>query len=128
MSLAGGALGLFIGFLGIRALLAINTAGLPRLGEDGAFVSIDWRVLGFALAVSIATGILFGLIPALHGSRTTLSETLKESSSRSGTGFRHNKSRSLLGVAEMALALPLVGSPVDSYIARALLGSIPAMT
>jgi predicted permease len=68
-------------------------------------------VLVFALAVSIATGILFGLIPALHGSRTTLSETLKETSSRSGTGFRHNKSRSLLVVAEMALALILlVGS------------------
>ncbi len=111
LSLAGGVVGLFIGFLGIRGLLAINTAGLPRLGEDGSLVRMDWRVLGFALVVSIATGILFGLIPALHGSRTTLSETLKESSSRSGTGFRHNKSRSLLVVAEMALALILlVGS------------------
>ena len=63
------------------------------------------------MLVSVATGILFGLIPALHGSRTTLSETLKESSGRSGTGFRHNKSRSLLVVTEMALALILlVGS------------------
>jgi len=111
LSLAGGFVGLVMGFLGIRALLAINTAGLPRLGIDGSLVSMDWRVLGFALVVSMATGILFGLIPALHGSRTTLSETLKESSSRSGTGFRHNKSRSLLVVAEMALALVLlVGS------------------
>jgi predicted permease len=111
LSLVGGALGLVMGFLGIRALLTVNTAGLPRLGEDGSLVHMDWRVLGFALVVSIATGILFGLIPALHGSRTTLSETLKESSSRSGTGFRHNKSRSLLVVAEMALALVLlVGS------------------
>ncbi|HEY0284201.1 MAG TPA: ABC transporter permease [Vicinamibacterales bacterium] len=111
LSVLGGALGLVVGFLGIRALLTINTAGLPRLGSDGSLVSMDWRVLGFALAVSIATGILFGLIPALHGSRTSLSETLKESSGRSGTGFRHNKSRSLLVVTEMALALILlVGS------------------
>ena len=111
LSLGGGVLGLVLGFIGIRALLAINTAGLPRLGSDGSLVSMDWRVLGFALIASIATGILFGLIPALHGSRTTLSETLKESSSRSGTGFRHNKSRSVLVVAEMALALVLlVGS------------------
>ncbi len=111
LSLAGGVLGLAVGYLGIRALLTVNTAGLPRLGENGALVGMDWRVLGFALAISIATGILFGLIPALHGSRTTLSDTLKETSSRSGTGFRHNKSRSILVVSEMALALILlVGS------------------
>ena len=111
LSLAGGVLGLAVGYLGIRTLLTVNTAGLPRLGENGALVGMDWRVLGFALAISIATGILFGLIPALHGSRTTLSDTLKETSSRSGTGFRHNKSRSILVVSEMALALILlVGS------------------
>jgi predicted permease len=111
LSLAGGVLGLAVGYLGIRALLTVNTAGLPRLGENGALVGMDWRVLGFALAISIATGVLFGLIPALHGSRTTLSDTLKETSSRSGTGFRHNKSRSILVVSEMALALILlVGS------------------
>jgi len=111
LSLAGGVLGLAVGYLGIRTLLTVNTAGLPRLGENCALVGMDWRVLGFALAISIATGILFGLIPALHGSRTTLSDTLKETSSRSGTGFRHNKSRSILVVSEMALALILlVGS------------------
>jgi predicted permease len=111
LSLAGGVLGLVLGYFGIRALLTVNRADLPRVGENGSLVSMDWRVLGFALVVSIATGILFGLIPALHGSRTTLSDTLKESSSRSGTGFRHNKSRSVLVVAEMALALVLlVGS------------------
>lgn len=108
LSLAGGVLGLVVGFLGIRSLLAINTAGLPRLGEDGGLVAMDWRVMGFALAVSIGTGILFGLIPALHGSRTALSETLKESGGRSGSSFRHNKSRSMLVIAEMALALVLL--------------------
>jgi predicted permease len=108
LSLAGGVLGLFVGVLGIRALLSVNTAGLPRVGEAGMLVTIDWRVLVFTLLVSVATGILFGLIPALHASRADLSSTLKESSGRSGTGFRQNKTRSVLVVAEVALALILL--------------------
>lgn len=108
LSLAGGALGLLIGMLGIRALLAINTARLPRVGEDGAAVGLDWNVLAFTMLVSVLTGVLFGLIPALQSARTDLTTTLKESSGRSGTGFRQNKARSLLVIAEVALALVLV--------------------
>ena len=111
LSVVGGALGLALGVAGIRALLSVNTAGIPRLGEAGALVNVDWRVLGFTVLVSLATGILFGLIPALQGSHADLSSTLKESSGRSGTGFRQNKTRSLLVVSEVALALVLlVGS------------------
>ena len=111
LSVVGGIAGLALGLIGIRALLAVNTAGLPRLGEKGTLVGADWRVLLFTLAVSIGTGILFGLIPALQSSRADLSATLKESSSRSGTGFRQNKVRSVLVIAEVALALVLlVGS------------------
>lgn len=111
LSLAGGALGLILGVAGIRALLSINTAGLPRVGQNGSLVGVDWRVLAFTLVVSLATGILFGLIPALHGSKMDLNVTLKESGGRSGTGFRQNKVRSLLVVTEVALALVLlVGS------------------
>ena len=111
LSLAGGALGLALGVIGIRALLAINTAGLPRIGRDGSLVGVDWRVLGFTIVVSLGTGILFGLIPALQGSRADLGATLKESSARSGTGVRQNKTRSILVVAEVALAvILLVGS------------------
>src|SRR5580704_17519076 len=111
LSSIGGALGLALGYLGIRALMSVNTAGLPRVGEDGALIGIDWRVLLFTLAVSVTTGILFGLIPALQGSRTELNTALKDSSSRSGTGFRQNKTRSILVVVEMALAVVLlVGS------------------
>ncbi|PYU96325.1 MAG: hypothetical protein DMG08_02545 [Acidobacteria bacterium] len=111
LSLAGGGLGLLLGIIGIRALLSINTAGLPRLGQDGSLVGLDWRVLGFTILLSAGTGLFFGLIPALQGSRTDLSATLKESSGRSGTGLRHNKTRSLLVVTEVALALILlVGS------------------
>jgi putative ABC transport system permease protein len=111
LSLAGGALGLVCGVAGIRALLSINTANLPRVGEDGALVAVDWRVVTFALVVSIATGVLFGLIPALQASRADLSSTLKESAGRSGTGIRQNKARAILVVSEVALALVLlVGS------------------
>jgi predicted permease len=111
LSVAGGVLGLLVGVTGIRALLSINTAGLPRVGVEGALVGIDWRVVLFTSVVSIGTGILFGLIPALHASRPDLSATIKESAGRSGTGFRQNKMRSVLVVAEVALALILlVGS------------------
>jgi predicted permease len=121
LSLAGGVLGLIVGVLGIRALLTINTAGLPRVGEFGAAVGIDWRVLSFAFLVSLLTGIVFGLIPALQSSKTDLTTTLKESSGRSGTGFRQNKARSILVVTEVALALVLlVGSALLIRTAVAL--------
>ena len=108
LSVAGGILGSIIGVIGIRLLLSVNTANLPRIGQDGALVGVDWRVLGFTLLVSVGTGVLFGLIPALQGSRADLSATLKESGGRSGTGFRQNKARSVLVVIEVALALILL--------------------
>ncbi|MEO5898062.1 MAG: ABC transporter permease [Vicinamibacterales bacterium] len=111
LSLAGGALGLLLGWSGIRALLSVNTAGLPRVGENGSLVGLDWRVVAFTIGVSLLTGIIFGLIPALQSSKTDLTTTLKESAGRSGTGFRQNKVRSVLVVIEVALALVLlVGS------------------
>ena len=108
LAVTGGVLGLALGFLGVRWLLAISPAGLPRIGEDGTAVGVDWRVLGFTLLVSCATGILFGLFPAFSVSRTDLNSTLKESSNRAGTGFRQGKTRSLLVVTEVALALVLL--------------------
>jgi predicted permease len=111
LSVTGGVLGLVLGFAGVRALLAVSPAGLPRIGEDGAAIGVDWRVLGFTLAVSLLTGILFGMFPAFSASRSDLNSTLKESSNRAGTGFRQGKARSLLVVSEVALALVLlVGS------------------
>jgi putative ABC transport system permease protein len=111
LSLVGGVLGLVLGVAGIRALLSINTANLPRVGANGALVAVDWRVAAFAAIVALATGVLFGLIPAIQGSRADLSATLKESAGRSGTGFRQNKARAILVVVEVALALVLlVGS------------------
>jgi predicted permease len=108
MALAGGILGFVLGFAGVRALLAISPAGLPRIGEDGSAIGIDWRVLAFTLSVSLLTGILFGLFPALSASRSDLNSTLKESSNRSNTGFRQGNARSLLVVSEVSLALVLL--------------------
>jgi putative ABC transport system permease protein len=120
LSLVGGALGLLIGFFGVRTLLAMNPGNIPRIGDKGAALSLDWRVLVFTLIVSVFTGILFGLIPALHASRVDLNITLKESGSRSGSGFRQNKARSILVVVEMALALILLAGSallIRTYIA-----------
>jgi putative ABC transport system permease protein len=111
LSCVGAVVGLVLGTIGIRALLSVNTANLPRVGRDGSLVSLDWRVVAFTIGVALLTGILFGLIPALQSSRPDLSATLKESSGRSGTGLRHNKARTLLVLTEVALAVVLlVGS------------------
>jgi putative ABC transport system permease protein len=126
LSVAGGIGGLALGLIGIRALLAVNTADLPRLGENGTLVGADWRVLTFTLLISVGTGILFGLIPALQSSQADLSATLKESSGRTGTGFRQNKMRSVLVIVEVALALVLlVGSALLIRTSLALGGVNP---
>jgi putative ABC transport system permease protein len=111
LSVAGGILGMVLGFAGLRALLAVSPTGLPRVGENGSALGIDWRVLAFTLVVSLLTGILFGLFPAWTASRADLNSVLKESGSRSGSGVRQGRTRSLLVITEVSLALVLlVGS------------------
>lgn len=118
LSLLGGALGLFIGVAAIRAILRafpnnplhspLNMVTAARIGENGSDITLDWRVLAFTFLISLATGVLFGLIPAFQSARADLSSTLKESSGRAGTGLRQNKTRSLLVIGEIALALVLL--------------------
>jgi len=108
LSVAGGLLGLAIGLAGVRALLAVNPGNIPRIGVNGSAVTLDWTVFAFALALSVLTGILFGLVPALHASRADLNITLKETGARSGAGLRQNKSRSVLVIVEMSLAIVLL--------------------
>ena len=120
LSLLGGALGLILGVIGIRALLALNPGNIPRIGVAGDAVGVDLRVLAFTGAVSLLTGLVFGLFPALRASRIDLSATLKESAGRSGTGFRQNKTRAILVISEVSLALILlVGAAllIRTYIA-----------
>jgi putative ABC transport system permease protein len=108
LSLTGGILGLLLGYVGLRGLLAVSPGNIPRIGEHGDAVSLDWRVLAFTLGVSLFTGILFGLFPAIGASRPDLNSTLKESSNRTGTGFHQSKARSLLVISEISLALVLL--------------------
>jgi predicted permease len=108
LSCTGGLLGLVLGFLGVRLLLSISPGDIPRIGEGGAAVTLDLNILLFTLGMSLGTGILFGLAPAIRASRPNLVSALNENGSRSGMGFRNGKLRSSLVVSEMALALLLV--------------------
>ena len=108
LSALGGMFGLLIGMAGIRLLLALNPGNIPRIGDGGAAVSLDWRVLLFTALVVVVTGLVFGVFPALQASRTDLTVALKEGSGRSGSGFRQNRARALLVVSELGLALVLL--------------------
>jgi len=108
LSMAGGLLGLALGVFGVRALLAVNPGNLPRIGKDGAAVTLDWTVLCFTLALSLITGILFGLVPALQASHADLNSILRETGARAGSSLRKSKARGMLVVAEIALAMVLL--------------------
>lgn len=108
LSTAGGVLGVALGLAGIRLLLTANSFNIPRVGQYGSQITADWRVLLFSLVVSIGSGILFGLLPALDGSSGAVSKILKESTRLSGGGLRANKARSLLVITEIAIALILL--------------------
>ena len=121
LATAGALLGSFLGIIGIRALLLVNTANLPRIGQDGVLVTADWRVLVFAAAVTLLTSVLFGLFPAFQSSHADLSATLKESASRSGSGRTQNRGRAALAVSEIALAaMLLIGAALLIRTALAL--------
>ena len=108
LALVGGALGLALGSWGVRALLALTPGDLPRMQEMAPSPALDPWVAAFALLLSLATGVVFGLFPALQLSQTDLVGSLKESSARTGTGLRHHRTRSALVSAEVAMAVVLV--------------------
>jgi predicted permease len=108
LSLAGGALGLLLGYTGVRALHAINPGHIPNIGAQGSAVTLDWRILVFTLLATGFTGILFGLLPAFTASRDDFGAALKESSARSGSSLGQSKVRSILVVTEVALSLVLL--------------------
>ena len=119
LAVIGGALGLVLGVIGVRALLAVNPGNIPRIGMEGSAVTLDWRVLGFTILVALGTGILFGLVPAIHASHADLNSTLKQGGARSGASGQ-NKIRSLLVVTEIALAIVLLvgaGLLIRTFIA-----------
>jgi len=102
LSLLGGALGMALAQLGVRALVALSPSELPRVDA----IRFDGAVFGFALAVTTGIGLLVGLIPALQTSRVDLQEGLRKGSRRTSGG--HRRARRALVVAEVALALVLL--------------------
>jgi len=103
LSLVGGLLGLFLAHWGIGLLIAYGPTNVPRLRD----VSLDRYVLFFTFFVSVLTGVLFGLVPALQASRPDPGNTLKQD----GRGLSHggrNRMRSALIVSEVALSLMLL--------------------
>jgi putative ABC transport system permease protein len=108
LSLIGGTLGVVIGLVGVHALLAMNPGNIPRIGQGGVFIGVDWRILIFTIGLSLLTGTLFGLFPALTASRPDLNDTLKESGNQPGLGFGQNRARSLFVICQMSLAVVLL--------------------
>jgi predicted permease len=102
LGIAGGAIGLLLAKWGTRALLAAMPESLPRAEEIG----IDSHVLFFTVSVSVLTGILFGLVPAIKTLRPEMHETLKEGG-RGSSGARH-RTQSVFVIVEVAMALVLL--------------------
>ena len=104
LALAGGALGFGLAWLGVRLLIALAPADLPRSAEIG----IDPLVLLFAGGVSIFAAVMFGLLPALRGSREDAAAVLNESDRRTTSGVHGRHRRQLLVATELALSVVLL--------------------
>jgi putative ABC transport system permease protein len=103
LAVSGGAAGLLLATWAVSWLVSLSPDTIPRVHE----ISVDPRVAGFTLLVSVATGVLFGLAPALQVSRPDLTDALKESG-RTTAGLRRNRLRSALVMSEVALSLVLL--------------------
>lgn len=104
LAVAGGTIGALFAALATRKLLALNPEALPAMYE----ASVDMTVLGFSIALSIVTGLLFGLVPALGASRANVNEALKEGG-RGGTGGKSGEvMRRVLVLAQTSLAVMLL--------------------
>ncbi|HET6198865.1 MAG: ABC transporter permease [Candidatus Acidiferrales bacterium] len=103
LSLLGGVLGLGVASWSLSFIIAANAKNIPEL----IGVNLDWSVLVFTLMVSVLTGLLFGLVPALAGIKTDLNASLKEAGAVS-TGARHRMSNESLIVLQFTLAVILL--------------------
>jgi putative ABC transport system permease protein len=101
---AGGAAGLLFASWGVSLLTASPIAGLPRAQN----IAVDWPVAWFALGLSMLTGLVFGLVPALQSTRFDVCESLNEEGRGSSSSIRHRRTRELLVVTEIGLALVLL--------------------
>jgi predicted permease len=104
LALLGGGCGVLVAWASVAGLQALGPSTMPRLAE----ITVDVRLLGFALAVSLTTGLLFGLFPALRASRADLGEVMKEGARGTAGGPARDRLRSTLIVAEIALSFALL--------------------
>jgi putative ABC transport system permease protein len=115
LSIAGGGLGLLVAMWGIHSTVAI----LPASVYGAKDIGIDGMVLAFVLVVSLTTGLVFGLVPAMQATKSDLNESLKEGGRGGTAGARRNRARGLLVVSEIALSLVLLigaGLMIRSFI------------
>ena len=106
LSAFGGAVGLGMAYLGIRTLLALRPPGIPRIEQVG----LDASVLGFTLLLAVATGVLFGMAPAIELSRSDLNESLKEGGRLGTVSSTGQRFRDWLAATQMALSVVLLTS------------------
>src|SRR5215208_6444143 len=104
LALAGGAVGLLVAQWGVDALLALNPGDLPAAQKVG----IDARVLAFSLGLSVLTGFVFGIVPALQLSKTDVTSGLKEGGRGGGEGRERARLRGAFVVSQVALSLVLL--------------------
>ncbi len=104
LSSVGGLFGFVFAVWGTPLLVSFIPEKVPRIHE----INVDARVFAFALLISVATGVVFGLAPAIHAARVDLNESLKESARGSTGGWRQNRLRGFLIVSEVSLAVVLM--------------------
>jgi predicted permease len=122
LSLIGGAAGVAAAVATLRFIVRFVPANVPRLNE----VRIDWVVLAFALLISILTGLVFGLAPAFHSAKATLSSAIREGGRGSGYSAKTGRLRDILIVSELAFAVILmVGAGLLLRTLRDLLQQSP---
>jgi len=106
LSVTGGLLGLGLAAMALRVGVSLLPETLPRISS----ISLDWQVVAFAISAGIGTGLLCGLVPAFAAARTSVNETLKEGGRTGSGGTASARLRSVLVVAEVAVALVLLAA------------------
>ncbi|MEK6321114.1 MAG: ABC transporter permease [Acidobacteriota bacterium] len=104
LALLGGVMGLLLAVWGIELLTSLGPESIPRINE----VRLDGRVLAFTLTVSLVSGIVFGLVPALQASKANLNDALKEGGRSGAESARGRRARNVLAVSEIALSFVLL--------------------
>jgi putative ABC transport system permease protein len=110
LAVAGGALGLLVAFWGLRVLMAAAPSAAVQMVLGGRAVGLDGGVLAFTLGLSVLTGLLFGVAPALQASRADLEEVLKDTGRGEGTGVHGHRLLAAFVVSQVAVALVLLVS------------------